>query len=108
MSYVDSIIDQVKQKDADQPEFIQAVTEVLTSLEPVINANPAYEKASLLERIVEPERVVMFRVPWVDDEGKGPAGRSCSRLRFGGRGHYGFGARTDGQIGRYGQACAGV
>lgn len=70
MSYVDSIIDQVKQKDADQPEFIQAVTEVLTTLKPVIDANPEYEKAGLLERIVEPERVVMFRVPWVDDSGK--------------------------------------
>ena len=70
MSYVSRIIDQVKQKNAEQPEFIQAVTEVLTSLEPVIDAHPEYEAAGLLERIVEPERVVMFRVPWVDDEGK--------------------------------------
>lgn len=70
MSYVSRVIDQVKEKNADQPEFIQAVTEVLTSLEPVIEAHPEYEAAGLLERIVEPERVVMFRVPWVDDEGK--------------------------------------
>ena len=70
MSYVSRIIDQVKKMNAEQPEFIQAVTEVLTSLEPVIEAHPEYEKAALLERIVEPERVVMFRVPWVDDEGK--------------------------------------
>ena len=70
MSYVSRIIDQVKAKNAEQPEFIQAVTEVLTSLEPVIEAHPEYEAAGLLERIVEPERVVMFRVPWVDDEGK--------------------------------------
>ncbi len=70
MSYVSRIIDQVKEKNAEQPEFIQAVTEVLTSLEPVIDAHPEYEAAGLLERIVEPERVVMFRVPWVDDEGK--------------------------------------
>ena len=69
MSYVDRVIEQVKAKDAEQPEFIQAVTEVLKSLEPVIESNPAYEKAGLLERIVEPERVIMFRVPWVDDEG---------------------------------------
>ncbi|MEG2982452.1 MAG: NADP-specific glutamate dehydrogenase, partial [Raoultibacter sp.] len=65
MSYVDNIIAQVKTKDAGEPEFIQAVTEVLTSLKPVIETNPAYEAAGLLERIVEPERVVMFRVAWV-------------------------------------------
>ena len=70
MSYVSRIIDQVKERNAEQPEFIQAVTEVLTSLEPVIDAHPEYEAAGLLERIVEPERVVMFRVPWVDDQGK--------------------------------------
>ena len=70
MSYVDSVIEQVKAKNANEPEFIQAVTEVLTSLKPVIDANPEYEKAGLLERIVEPERVIMFRVPWVDDNGK--------------------------------------
>ncbi len=69
MSYVQKIIEQVKAKDADQPEFIQAVTEVLESLEPVFEAHPEYEKAGLLERIIEPERVIMFRVPWVDDEG---------------------------------------
>ncbi|MEG0072135.1 MAG: NADP-specific glutamate dehydrogenase [Raoultibacter sp.] len=70
MSYVDSIIEQVKVKDAGEPEFIQAVTEVLTSLKPIIETNPAYEAAGLLERIVEPERVVMFRVSWVDDKNK--------------------------------------
>ena len=60
----------MKAKNAEQPEFIQAVTEVLQSLEPVIEAHPEYEQAALLERIVEPERVIMFRVPWVDDNGK--------------------------------------
>ena len=70
MSYVENVIEQVKAKNPGEPEFIQAVTEVLQSLEPVIEAHPEYEKASLLERIVEPERVIMFRVPWVDDEGK--------------------------------------
>ena len=69
MSYVDNVIEQVKEKNPNEPEFIQAVTEVLTSLKPVIESNPAYEKAGLLERIVEPERAIMFRVPWVDDEG---------------------------------------
>ena len=70
MSYVDNVIEQVKEKNPNEPEFIQAVTEVLTSLKPVIESNPAYEKAGLLERIVEPERAIMFRVPWVDDAGK--------------------------------------
>ncbi|MCL2756640.1 MAG: NADP-specific glutamate dehydrogenase [Coriobacteriia bacterium] len=69
MSYVDRVIDEVKAKNAHEPEFIQAVTEVLTSLKPVIDANPQYEKAALLERIVEPERAIIFRVPWVDDTG---------------------------------------
>ncbi len=70
MSYVERVIEQVKAKNPEQPEFIQAVTEVLTSLEPVFAAHPEYEAAGLLERIVEPERVVIFRVPWVDDAGK--------------------------------------
>jgi glutamate dehydrogenase (NADP+) len=70
MSYIDSVLAQVKEKNAHEPEFIQAATEVLTSLAPVIDANPAYEAASLLERIVEPERIIIFRVPWVDDSGK--------------------------------------
>ena len=69
MSYVESVIELVKEQRPDEPEFIHAFTEVLTSLEPVIEAHPEYEKASLLERLVEPERVIMFRVPWVDDEG---------------------------------------
>ena len=81
MSYVERIIEDVKAKNAEQPEFIQAVTEVLTSLEPVIEAHPEYEKAALLERIVEPERVIMFRVPWVDDErrrARQPRHAACS------------------------------
>lgn len=81
MSYVDSVIEQVKAKNANEPEFIQAVTEVLTSLNPVIDANPEYEKAGLLERIVEPERVIMFRVPWVDDSGKVQVNRGF-RVQF--------------------------
>ena len=70
MSYVNDVIEMVKAKDPDQPEFIQAVTEVLESLEPVIEAHPEYQQASLLERIVEPERIITFRVHWVDDYGK--------------------------------------
>jgi len=70
MSYTQRIIEQVKQKDPEQSEFIQAVTEVLGTLEPVFEKHPEYEEAALLERIVEPERIITFRVPWTDDEGK--------------------------------------
>jgi glutamate dehydrogenase (NADP+) len=81
VSYVDRIIEQVKAKDPNQPEFIQAVTEVLTSLEPVIEAHPEYEQAALLERIVEPERVIMFRVPWLADDGTACVNRGF-RVQF--------------------------
>ncbi len=69
MSYVQRVLDELKAKNPAQPEFIQAATEVLTTLEPVIEKHPEFEKAALLERIVEPERQIMFRVPWVDDNG---------------------------------------
>ena len=67
--YIEKVLADVKAKNANEPEFIQAVEEVLTTLTPVIEANPQYEKAAILERMVEPERTVMFRVPWVDDNG---------------------------------------
>ena len=70
MSYVQNVLEQLKEKNPAQPEFIQAATEVLTSLEPVFAKHPEYEANALLERIVEPERQIMFRVPWVDDNGK--------------------------------------
>ena len=70
MSYVSEQLELLKKKNPGEPEFIQAATEVLTSLEPVIQQNPQYEAAGILERIVEPERQIMFRVPWVDDNGK--------------------------------------
>ena len=69
MSYVESVLNRLKEMNPGESEFHQAATEVLQSLECVINANPAYEKAGLLERLVEPERVIMFRVPWIDDQG---------------------------------------
>ena len=68
-NYVQKVLADVKAKNANEPEFIQAVEEVLSTLAPVLEANPQYEKAAILERMVEPERVVMFRVPWVDDNG---------------------------------------
>ena len=67
--YLDKVLAEVKTKNPHQPEFFQAVSEVLTSLDPVLKSNPQYEKNAILERLVEPERVVMFRVPWVDDKG---------------------------------------
>ena len=70
MTYTDRVIAELHERYADQPEFIQAADEVLTSIAPAVNDNPAYEAAGLLERLVEPERVIMFRVPWIDDEGR--------------------------------------
>ena len=70
MSYTQDIIAAVAARSAHEPEFIQAVTEVLDTLEPVLKARPQYQAHSILERIVEPERVILFRVPWVDDKGK--------------------------------------
>ena len=70
MSYVDEVLAKLKEKNASEPEFLQAAEEVLDSLRPVIDANEElYKKEALLERICEPERQVKFRVPWVDDEG---------------------------------------
>ncbi len=68
--YVARVLEDTIAKNAHEKEFIQTVTEVLTSLDSVIAANPKYEKHAILERMVEPERVIQFRVPWVDDEGK--------------------------------------
>ena len=81
MTYAQRVIEQVKAKDPNQPEFIQAVTEVLASLEPVLAAHPEYQDAALLERIVEPERVIQFRVPWVDDRGEVQVNRGY-RIQF--------------------------
>ena len=81
MSYAQNVLAKLKEKNASEPEFIQAATEVLTTLEPVIEKHPEYEAASLLERLVEPERQVMFRVPWVDDQGKVQVNRGY-RVQF--------------------------
>ena len=69
MDYVNRVLQELKEKNPGQPEFHQAATEVLESIRAAIDANPAYEKMGLLERLVEPERAVIFRVPWVDDNG---------------------------------------
>ena len=66
-AYIERVLAETKAKNANEPEFLQTVEEVLSSLEPVINAHPEYEKACLLERMVEPERTIEFRVVWMDD-----------------------------------------
>ena len=81
MSYVSEQLEILKKKNANEPEFIQAATEVLESLAPVFEQNPKYEENSILERITEPERVIMFRVPWVDDNGKVQVNRGF-RVQF--------------------------
>ena len=68
--YISRVLDDVRAKNADQKEFLQAVEEVLTSLEPVIASNPKYEENAILERMVAAERTIIFRVPWTDDQGK--------------------------------------
>lgn len=80
-SYLKSVFEQVQKRNANEPEFLQAVEEVLESLEPVVEAHPEYEAAGLIERLVEPERVIYFRVPWVDDNGKTQVNRGF-RVQF--------------------------
>lgn len=70
MTYTEKVLADLKAKNPDQPEFIQAATEVLDALAPVVNNDPKYQETSLLERLVEPERQIMFRIPWVDDHGQ--------------------------------------
>ena len=70
MTYTERVLDELKTRYPEQPEFLQAATEILGTLQPCVDAHPEYEEAALLERLVEPERVIMFRVPWVDDSGK--------------------------------------
>ena len=82
MSYVDEVLESLKKKNAAEPEFIQAATEVLESLRPCIDANEElYRKEAVLERITEPDRQIMFRVPWVDDKGQVQVNRGF-RVQF--------------------------
>ena len=80
-AYLQKVFEQVQKRDGNEPEFLQAVEEVLESLEPVMDKHPEYEAAGLMERLVEPERVVSFRVPWVDDNGKTQVNRGY-RVQF--------------------------
>ncbi|HRR34816.1 MAG TPA: NADP-specific glutamate dehydrogenase [Kiritimatiellia bacterium] len=69
MNYINTVLESVRKRNANEPEFLQAVQEVLESLEPVVAARPILEKERILDRIVEPERMIVFRVPWEDDKG---------------------------------------
>ena len=79
--YVSSVLEKVEKVNPGQKEFLDAVTEVLISLTPVFDKHPEFVEAGLLERIVEPERQLMFRVPWVDDAGKVHVNRGF-RIQF--------------------------
>ena len=79
--YLQSVYDAVVKKDPNQPEFLQAVGEVLESLQPVVEKRPDLQKAGILQRMVEPERVIQFRVPWVDDQGNVQVNRGF-RVQF--------------------------
>ena len=82
-AYAQKVYDQIKKRDANEPEFLQAVGEVLMTLTPMLDQHPEYEKMALLERITEPERVIQFRVPWVDDAGQVRVNRGF-RVQFNG------------------------
>ncbi|GAP08382.1 MAG TPA: NADP-specific glutamate dehydrogenase [Anaerolinea thermolimosa] len=81
MSAIQDVIARVKEKDSGQPEFLQAVQEVLTSLEPTAQKHPDFVRAKIYDRIVEPDRVIMFRVAWVDDRGEVQVNRGF-RVQF--------------------------
>ena len=81
MSYVQDVLEMVKAKDPEQTLFIQAATEILETLEPVMEAHPEYQENHILERFVEPERVIIFRVPWIDDAGVAQVNRGY-RVEF--------------------------
>jgi len=81
MSYCQKVLESVTKRNPHEPEFIQTVTEVLNSLEPVTEIHPEYEQLGILERFVEPERQIIFRVPWVDDKGRAQVNRGY-RVQF--------------------------
>ncbi len=80
-SYVQRVIQKVVERNPNEPEFHQAIKEVLESLEPALQRHPEFEQAGILERLTEPERQVIFRVPWVDDQGKVQVNRGM-RIQF--------------------------
>ncbi len=83
MNYIEKVLESVKSRNSSEPEFIQACEEVMETLKPVIEKHPEYEQMALLERMVEPERIIMFRVSWQDDLGKTHVNRGY-RVQFNG------------------------
>ncbi|MGI5930621.1 NADP-specific glutamate dehydrogenase [Pseudoflavonifractor sp.] len=81
MDYVNQVLADVKAKNPHEPEFLQTATEVLNSLRPIVERRPEYQKAKILERMVEPERIITFRVPWIDDKGEYQVNRGF-RVQF--------------------------
>ncbi|PKM39917.1 MAG: NADP-specific glutamate dehydrogenase, partial [Firmicutes bacterium HGW-Firmicutes-9] len=82
-SYIERVLGEIKRKNATEPEFLQTVEEVYSSLESVVSKHPEYEKLGLLERMAEPERAISFRVTWVDDAGRVQTNRGY-RVQFNG------------------------
>ena len=82
-AYIQQVLENVKKRNSNEPEFLQTVEEVLGSLGPVLEKHPEYIEANLLERFCEPERQIMFRVPWIDDAGVTQVNRGF-RVQFNG------------------------
>ena len=70
MRYTEQALDTLSRRNAGEREFLQAAREVLETLDPVLERNPHYQDAAILERVTEPERVIQFRIPWQDDKGR--------------------------------------
>ncbi|MBO5434299.1 NADP-specific glutamate dehydrogenase, partial [bacterium] len=68
--YIEQVLNDVKEKNVHEPEYLQAVEEVLNTIKPVVERHPEYKKLAVLERMTEPERIITFRVPWVNDAGE--------------------------------------
>ena len=94
-AYLQRVYDQVLARDPNEPEFHQTVHEFLSSLENLVDDHPEWEKNGILERFVEPDRIVSFRVSWVDDEGKVQINRGWRAQFNSAIGPYGFEKRPD-------------
>ncbi len=93
--YIKEVLEKIKEKNINEPEYLQAVEEVLATISPVVEKHPEYKKLAILERMTEPERIITFRVPWVDDSGKINVNRGY-RIQFNGLiGPYKGGLRFD-------------
>ena len=79
--YVNEVLEKISKKNSNEPEFLQAVKEVYHTVEKIIDNNPDFKKLAMLERIAEPERIITFRVPWVDDSGQVQVNRGY-RVQF--------------------------